>query len=170
MRPLVIDASAALAVVLRQPAESEVRRILGRHDGSVLAPAFFWLEVPNSLLRRHRRTGDEAVEAIRELEELGIESVETDAHARLLILDLAERHRLTTYDAAYVVLAETADARLLTTDREQARAAGARAILVDATGRIAEPPPAYEVAATWPSWRGASAYLGELRRRAAEGQ
>jgi hypothetical protein len=57
---------------------------------------------------------------------------------------------------------------LLTTDREQARAAGARAILVDADGRIAEPPAAYEVTPTWPSWRGAAAYLGELRRRAAE--
>jgi len=61
-----------------------------------------------------------------------------------------------------------ADAKLLTTDRDQARAAARRAILVDAEGQISEPPPPYEVEPSWPTWRGAAAYLGELRRQAAE--
>jgi predicted nucleic acid-binding protein len=168
MRPVVLDASAALAVTLNEGAKAEILRVLDQHHGELLVPAFFWLEVPNSLLRRHGMTGSEILEAIREMEELGITAVETDRVARLMILDLAERNRLTTYDAAYVHLAEMADGKLLTTDREQARAAGRRAILVDAEGRIAEPPSAYQVTPTWPAWRGAAAYLGELRRRAAE--
>lgn len=169
MKPLIVDASAAVALIRHEVAEGEIRRLLGNHHGPILVPAFFWLEVINSLIRRHGFAAGAVLEAVRELEELGINSVETDAVARLMIIDRAERQRLTAYDAAYLILAETADGKVLTTDTDQARAAGRRAILVDAEGRISEPPPPYEVEPTWPTWRGAAAYLGELRRRAAEG-
>jgi predicted nucleic acid-binding protein len=168
MKPIVLDASAAVALVREEAAKPEIQRILDQHDGKLLVPAFFWLEVINSLMRRHGLPASAVLEAIRELEELGITATGTDGPARLMIIDVAERQRLTAYDATYVVLAEMADGKLLTTDRDQARAAGRRAILVDAAGRISEPPPRYEIEPTWPSWRGAAAYLGELRRRAAE--
>jgi len=168
MKPIVLDASAAVALVREEAAKPEIQRILDQHDGKLLVPAFFWLEVINSLIRRHGLPASAVLEAVRELEELGIDAVDTDRMARVMIIDRAERHRLTAYEAAYVILAEIADGKVLTTDRDQARAAGRRAILVDAAGRISEPPPGYEVEPTWPSWRGAAAYLGELRRRAAD--
>ncbi|MEX1277584.1 MAG: type II toxin-antitoxin system VapC family toxin, partial [Chloroflexota bacterium] len=126
------------------------------------------LEVINSLIRRHGWAGGAVLEAVRELDELGISAVETEGVSRVMVIDRAERQRLTAYDAAYLVLAEIADGKVLTTDMDQARAAGRRAILVDSGGRISELPPPYEVEPTWPTWRGAAAYLGELRRRAAE--
>jgi predicted nucleic acid-binding protein len=165
---LIVDASTAVALIRHEAAETQIARILDQHDGRLLVPAFFWLEVINALIRRHGRAGREVLEAVRELEEMGIETVETDRVARLMIIDRAERHRLTAYDAAYVILAEIADGKLLTTDRDQARSAGRRAILVDTAGRISEPPPPDEVEPTWPTWRGAASYLGELRRKAAE--
>jgi predicted nucleic acid-binding protein len=168
MKPLVVDASAAVALIRHEAAEPEVARILDQHGGPLLVPAFFWLEVINTLIRRHGLGGAEVLEAIRELEELGIDAVETEGVARVMIIDRAERQRLTAYDAAYVVLAEVADGKVLTTDQDQARAAGRRAILVDAGGRISEPPAPYEIEPTWPTWRGAAAYLAELRRQAAE--
>ena len=167
MSALVIDASIALAVVLDEPVRDVIRRLL-RKRGRPRVPSFFWLEVINTFARRHGYASDEILEAVRELEELGIETIETDAFGRLIVIDLVERHALTAYDATYLALAESADAQLLTADRQLAVAAGPRAILVDATGRISELPPAYEVTPTWPTWRGAAAYLGELRRRAAE--
>lgn len=167
MRPLVLDASAAVARVHVEQGSPAVTTVLDRHMGSRLAPAFFWLEVINVLARRHRFAGSEILEAVRELEELGIETVETDAVTRLAVIDLVERFGLTAYDAAYLALAEVADAQLLTLDRHLATAAGGRAILIGPDGRIAEVGERYEVEPTWPRWRGAAAYLGELRRRAA---
>jgi predicted nucleic acid-binding protein len=168
MKPLIVDASAALAIVLHESTHNEIQRVLGMHGGPLLAPAFFWLEVVNALARRHHVDTAGILEGVRELEELSIDTVEMDRLVRMMVIDRVERDRLSAYDAAYVVLAELSGGRLLTTDRDQARAAGSRAVFVDPEGRIAEPPPPYEVEPTWPTWRGAAAYLGELRRQAAE--
>ena len=166
MTSLVIDASCAVAVVRREHAREAIRPLVvsGRR---LLVPGFFWLEFVNVLARRYSYTSAEVLEGVREVEELAIATVETDAIARLMVIDLVDRYRLTAYDAAYLALAESTDAQLLTTDRHLAAAAGARAILVGPDGQIAEVPPPYEVEPTWPSWRGAAAYLGELRRVAA---
>jgi predicted nucleic acid-binding protein len=168
MKPLVVDASAGLAIILNESTRAEVERVLGAHDGPLLAPTSFWLEVVNALAGRHHFDTAGILEAVRELEELEIDAVETDRLLRMMVIDRVERDRLSAYDAAYVVLAELSGGRLLTTDRDQARAAGSRAVFVDPEGRIAEPPPPYAVEPTWPTWRGAAAYLGELRRQAAE--
>lgn len=167
MTRTVIDASIAVAIVLREPAAKAIRGLL-ESGGSPQAPTFFWLELTNTLARRHGYASAEILEAVRELEELGIETVETDALARLIVINLVERYGLTAYDATYLALAESTDAQLLTADRQLAAAAGQRAILIGSDDRIAEPPAPYTVEPTWPSWRGAAAYLGELRRRAAE--
>ena len=167
MKSLVLDASAAVARARGEPEGDAVAAVLGQHAGALLAPEFFWLEVINALGRRHRYTGAEMLEAVRELEELGIQTVESDALARVIVIDLVERHGLSAYDAAYLGLAEAADAQLLTLDRHLAAAAGKRAILIGPEGQISDVAEPYEAEATWPRWRGAAAYLAELRRRAA---
>jgi predicted nucleic acid-binding protein len=166
MKTTVMDASIGLAVVLREPAARTLRTLLAE-GMSPYVPASFWLEVINVLARRHRRSGNEILEAARELDEMGIETVEMDAVARVATIDLVERHGLTAYDAIYLSLADMLDAQLLTADRRLAAAAGSRALLVGPDGQIAESPTAYEVTPTWPAWRGAAAYLGQLRREAA---
>jgi predicted nucleic acid-binding protein len=166
MKPLVIDASVAVAIVRREPARDVVRAIL-RERGRAQVPAFFWLEIVNVLGRRYRYPGAAILEAVRELDELGFDTVETDVLIRLAVIDMVERFSLSAYDAAYLALAEVADAQLLTLDRNLAAAARGLAILVGPEGRIKEVGGPYEVEPTWPRWRGAAAYLGELRRRAA---
>jgi predicted nucleic acid-binding protein len=170
MRSLVADASALLAPALGEPGSRTVRRLAEerRQSGApLLVPQHFWLEVVNVLTRRHGLGGAVVLEALHDLDRLGLETRELGRAMAIPILDAVERHRLTAYDAAYLVLADATDADLLTADRELARAAGERALWVGPKGRISEPPAPYDVTPTWPSWRGAAAYLGELRRQEA---
>ena len=171
MNPLVADASALLQLVLAEPGADVVGRLVAtrRHGGlPTLVPMYFWLEVVNVLGRRYRLDGATVLQAIHALDRLGLESREMGRESVLQMSDLVERFALSAWDAGYLALADSTDADLVTADRELARAAGERAIWVGPGGKIAEPPAAYEVEPTWPSWRGAAAYLGELRRQAAE--
>jgi len=79
------------------------------------------------------------------------------------LVPLALAAQLTAYDAAYLVLAESSDARLLTADATLAAAAGDRALLVTAADGVAEDQPPYRAELPWPAWKGAVAYLSELR-------
>jgi hypothetical protein len=93
---------------------------------------------------------------------------------QVLTADLIERFALTSYDAAYLAVAETMDAGLVTLDRSLAVAAAGR--WVDPSGdnerRLAETPSPYgvEASTSWPRWSGAGAYLADLRARAIAGE
>jgi predicted nucleic acid-binding protein len=164
---LVLDASAALKVVLEEAGEAVVRQQLRERTLAgerILVPPLFWLEIVNTLAIRHRYPPDAIVEAVYELEQVGIVTAEVGRPAVLAVIDAVGRTGLTAYDAAYLVLAESADATLLTADARLAAAAGDRAILVAPTGGIAETPQTYAVSAgSWTDWKGAAAYLSELR-------
>lgn len=138
----------------------------GRH---LLAPSLFWLEVVNSLTRRHRYEPAQVLEALAELDAAGIETVELDRPTLLLALDAVVRHGLSAYDAAYLAVAQAADAELLTADAFLADAAAAAGVQVRLVGpgRIAESPAPYVTASpgTWADWPGAAAYLADLRAR-----
>jgi len=171
MRQLVADASALLQLVLREPGWETVRDEVRRRTSlgaQILVPGVAWVEMVNVMARRRGLGGAVMIEALHELDLLGLETREMGREWVLPMIDAVERHGLTAYDAAYLVLAESVDAELLTADAELARGAGERAIWVGPEGRIAEPPAAYEITPTWPTWRGAAAYLGELRRQAAD--
>ena len=108
---LVIDASAALGILLREPGSEAVRvRLAGALDGELLVPEHFWLEVTNVLVRRYGRAPDDVVAALRELDEMQLAAVVLDRPAILYGLELMATHGLTAYDAAYLALAEVADA------------------------------------------------------------
>jgi len=165
----LIDASVAIPYVHAEESSSSVRRWLVRWmaDGSTLAaPHHFWLEVVNSLARRHRYSGASILEAVHELRQLSIESVELDEPAIVLVIDTVERHGLSAYDAQYLALAEQLDVWLVTLDRRLAAAAGSRAIdPTDPPGRLSETPVPYASTAhiTWPDYAGAASYLASLR-------
>ena len=126
---IVLDASAATTVLLNLGTSSSaaIRERMGRSDASLHVPHLFDVEVLHAL-RRHTLRGAlsiarsyQATEALRSLRAVRY------PHAALLPRIWALREDLTAYDAAYVALAETLDAPLVTTDGRLARASGHRA-------------------------------------------
>lgn len=162
---LVVDASAILAIFLTEPERREVEHVLStrtRAGDRLLAPPGLWLEVMNSLVRRHRWSSEEVLDAFREIDDFRIRPVEVGRPLLLLTLDLTERHGLTSYDAVYLALAITQDADLLTLDGDLALAAGDRAVPIGPP-RLHETPAVYEHEVTWPRYREAARYLAKLR-------
>ena len=147
MSALVLDASAALVLLRREPGWTEVDDHLRRHmlDAEpLIVPPLFWLEIVNVLARRYRYPPSAVVEAVYELEQMGVVTREVGRPGVLAVVDAIGRSNLTAYDAAYLVLAESADARLLTADVALAAAARERAVLVGASGEIADEPAPFE--------------------------
>jgi predicted nucleic acid-binding protein len=171
---VVVDASFAVA---RLRVEEQTTGIIERfrdwsRDGTrIVVPRPFWWEVANTLAVRHRQTGAQVLEAVHTLETFRIESRDLDRGQLLLTIGAVERFGLTAYDAQYLLLAETLGAEMATLDRRLALAAGARAIAMDdrwSGHRLSESRVPYEHEVTWPNYKGASAYLAELRAEARE--
>lgn len=170
---LVVDASAMIAIVRSEPEQGVLETILEarkRAGVRLLAPTGFWLEIVNSLVRRHRLSSEEVLEAFRDIDAVGLHMVDTGRSLLLLTLDLAERFGLTAYDASYLAVALTEDADLLTLDRDLALAAGDRAVSVGDLPRLHESPTIYEHDVTWPRYKEVSAYLAHLRAEALAGR
>ncbi|MEX0625433.1 MAG: type II toxin-antitoxin system VapC family toxin [Chloroflexota bacterium] len=161
---LVVDASVAVAITVQEAGHDRAVTILRerRAAGSkLLVPAFFWLEVANVLVRRYRQRPGVVLEAIVDLENLGLESIALDRPQLLLTIDAMERGGLSAYDAAYLALAESANAQLTTADRRLAAAAGSRALPIGGGRTIKEAREPYPE--SWAAWPGAAAYLKQLR-------
>jgi predicted nucleic acid-binding protein len=126
---LVLDASATMAwayedeIGLPDDVIDYVTRNLA------VVPAHWILEVTNTLLvgeRRGRLRPGQRQEILASIESLPIRvDPETSFHGWLAIPQLAERFRLTTYDAAYLELALRLGIPLATLDQSLARAARA---------------------------------------------
>ena len=101
----------------------------------VVGPAHLTLEVVNALLVKSRRGSiddDYRSEAIRRLGAYGI-LVDTPRDPSAVIervIGLADRHRLTAYDAAYLELAQRMGATLASFDGDLRRAAEAEGVPV----------------------------------------
>lgn len=124
---IVVDASAALEVLLRTPAASAVEERLFAPGETLHAPHLIDLEVAQ-VLRRYAAAGEIAPERGRAaLADFVDFPISRYPHVVLLPRIWELRARLTAYDAAYVTLAEALDAPLLTGDRKLAGAQGHRA-------------------------------------------
>jgi predicted nucleic acid-binding protein len=169
LKRIVLDASVAISIA-RDEAEGPAAQaaISGWTQGGarIMVPSHFWLEVVNALVRRYGWAGADVLRSIHDLDLHGIETVDLDRAAVVLAIDLTERHRLSSYDAAYLALAIVVDGFLATFDVALAAAAGARALRPGGPPRLSEAPAAYEHAVTWPNYKGASAYLSKLRAEA----
>ena len=168
-RAVVIDASVALAIVLDEPAGFRAAQTLRgwvAGERPMLVPGLFWLEVVNTLRKAHTAPGQEVLAALHRLDAFGLQTLEPDRPLLLQVIDRVDRLRLSAYDAMYLVLAERLDAELATLDRELAAAAGSRAVTFDESHGLHEWPAVYEHDVTWPSYKGASAYLAKLRAEA----
>lgn len=130
---LVLDSSIALAWIYADETTEPVRRVFQLlSESGAWVPALWRLEVANVLemgvkCNRHDVAFRDAT--LADLAQLPIQvDGETDQQAWGAILALAERHRLTTYDAAYLELALRRNLPLATLDRDLRRAATAEKI------------------------------------------
>jgi predicted nucleic acid-binding protein len=125
---LVLDASIALAWAYNNENTSGTRLVFEKvlAEGAWV-PGLWRLEVANVLEMGVRRARTDAAfrdATLADLLSLPISiDTETNVHAWTETLDLAERHRLTLYDAAYLELAIRRALPLATLDAELISAA-----------------------------------------------
>ena len=121
---IVLDASAVVDWLLQTPAGQQIESRVYSGNESLHAPHLLDLEV-TQVLRRLTREGvitvHRADEAIADLLDLRINRY---AHFVLLPRIWRMRHNVSAYDAAYIALAETLGATLLTRDARLASASG----------------------------------------------
>jgi predicted nucleic acid-binding protein len=125
---LVIDSSITLSWCFEDERTDVTATLLYRvAETGALVPALWRLEVANSLqvaVRRGRIDVAYRDATIADLRDLAIDvDPETDRKAWSEILQLADRFRLTLYDAAYLELAQRRQLPLASLDNEL-RAAG----------------------------------------------
>ena len=132
MSTLVLDASTALSWCfeeLQTPYANAVLNLISE-GAEVHVPHIWPLEVTNALvkaLRRRHITREELFEYARQLESLHCQVDLDKANERAFnkVLVLSERYQLTTYDAAYLELAQRRGLPLATADGNLLQAAGA---------------------------------------------
>jgi predicted nucleic acid-binding protein len=132
--PLVLDASIVGCWFFGEEQDPRADAAWTRlADDRAIVPLHWWFEVRNVCLlgeRRGRATEAQTDEFLRELSRFAIDFDRLpDQRA---VVDLARRHRLTLYDAAYLELAQREAIPLATLDKElvkAARAEGAPLIL-----------------------------------------
>ena len=129
---LVVDASVAAAWVLPDEDNATADAILHlvAAEGAV-APGLIWHELRNILLmaaRRGRLPETAIVPSLLRLRRLPLEAVDMTAGGDAGLIAVAMRHRLTAYDAAYLVLARDRALLLATADRALRRAAEAEGV------------------------------------------
>lgn len=120
---LVIDSSITLAWLFEDERTDSADAVLDRVIATgASAPSLWRLEVANGLqaaLRRGRIDVAFRDASLTDLRALAITiDRETDEQAWGTTLHLADRHRLTLYDASYLELAQRLDLPLATLDQE----------------------------------------------------
>jgi predicted nucleic acid-binding protein len=128
--PLVIDASVMASWYYPDERNADAEAILARLKVETgFVPALWWFEIRNVLLtgeRRGRTTRIESTAFLAILRDLPLEvALLPDEDA---VMDLARRHRLTFYDAAYLELAKRETYILATFDRDLIEAARAEGV------------------------------------------
>jgi predicted nucleic acid-binding protein len=121
---IVLDSSAMIDWLLQTTAGLRIRLRVASHNDSLHTPHLLDIEVAHVLRRlvRHRTVppgrADEAIAVLRDF------PIKRYPHVVFLPRIWEYRHTLSAYDAAYVVLAETLGATLLTRDARLASAHG----------------------------------------------
>jgi len=127
---IVLDASAAAAVLLNLGARApHIRKRMAESDGDLHMPHLFEIEVL-SVLRRYFLRGELSPQRARlALHRLSTMRFTRYPHTALIFRVWELRDNVTPYDAAYIALAETLKAPLITTDARLAQAPGKRAAI-----------------------------------------
>ena len=126
--PIVVDASITVGLATGEEAAIAAADALDVGGRMLLAPPLLWSETANGLLRGARRPAVDVIAAVNAIERLGIEPADRGIRGLHEAIILADRHRLSVYDAAYLWLAIDVDGELATLDRQLARAATAEGV------------------------------------------
>ena len=125
---IVLDASAAVAVLLNLGVGARrIRERMEREDDGLHVPHLFEIEVISALRHHAPRHGISESRRLELLEDLTTMSITRYAHTAMLPRIWELRDNVSAYDAAYIALAETLEAPLVTRDARLARAPGIRA-------------------------------------------
>ena len=120
---IVLDASAALALLLAENEGTEVEEILTdtiSTNGQIFVPGLFWYELGNALLMAERKNQIDRQSNITAMSSFArlpiVTHQESDFAIRNRIMDLARKTGLTYYDASYLELAVRYEAPLKSCD------------------------------------------------------
>jgi len=118
-----LDSSATLAWIYAEETTDAIRELFDQiADNGAVVPALWRLEVANSLTVAARRGRIDAQFRRAALDDLCLLDIitdqHTDAHAWNETLRLADKFRLTLYDAAYLELAQRRALPLATLDHD----------------------------------------------------
>ncbi|HEX5826570.1 MAG TPA: type II toxin-antitoxin system VapC family toxin [Candidatus Limnocylindrales bacterium] len=126
--PVVVDASVIVDVLAGRDDAQRAWLAWARTGTWLLAPPLLPFEVANALVRGHAVPAALAGEQVRTMLEAGVDLADRGVDGLAIAIELAERHRLAVYDAAYLWLAIDTDAELATFDRALAAAATAEGV------------------------------------------
>ena len=127
---IVVDASIVVEVLLRSDAGAALEERLFEGDDPLHAPHLLDVEVAHALRRCALRGDIDERHGRDSFGDLTAMSIERHGHQPLLERIWQLRHNLTACDAAYLALAESLDAPLLTRDSALASVAGHHARVV----------------------------------------
>ena len=132
---LVLDSSATLAWILADETAPAIARVFEAvAERGAVVPGLWWLEVANGLTMAVRRQRIDAEFRRAALSDLAVLDISTDpataSQAWADTLRLADRHRLTVYDAAYLELACRRGLPLASLDRELREAGASEGVAV----------------------------------------
>jgi predicted nucleic acid-binding protein len=126
---IVVDASVIIELLLRTEAAEMMEDRLFSQVQSLCAPHLLDLEVAQ-VLRRYAAAGEITGErGLEALEDLGNLPIHRYPHDFLLERIWELRHNITAYDAAYISLAESLPAPLITRDARLSTAPGHHALI-----------------------------------------
>lgn len=117
---VVVDASAVGAMLFEEPEGATIRAQL--RDETVLAPQLIDYELASVCWKRMRRHPDQLLESLTMLASLEHLEMKRVAVPPDEIAKLAMKTGLSAYDAAYLWLALSRDAELVTLDQKLAQA------------------------------------------------
>ncbi len=124
---IVLDASAAITILLNTgPSAEAIRLRIGDPEQTLHVPHLFEVEVLHALRRLNLNGAVSSERAEIALGRLRDMTLARYPHTILLPRIWEHRQNVTAYDAAYIALAETLNAPLITTDAKLARAFGIR--------------------------------------------
>lgn len=130
--PVVVDPSAILGVAMEDEAADYAEAVLDEiQAGGAVAPSIFWYELRNVLVvseRRNRIAPEKSAAFLALVADLAIELAGEPAEGG--VLELARRHDLSVYDAAYLELALRSGEPLATLDSGLRRAAAGAGVVV----------------------------------------
>jgi len=132
----VLDCSVTMTWFFEHEASDETDKLLDKLAGpeAALVAQHWLLEVTNVLLAAEatkKKKATESAQFLTLLGKLAIESdTETERYAATATFALGRKHKLTSYDAAYLELAMRRGAPLATLDRNLRKAAKAEGVVV----------------------------------------